>query len=433
MNFIHRGLKNIYRKKARTLVIILVLALSISIFVTMAAIDESVGKKLVDVQSSVGTQLELRPAGVYGLSHSRSSNDEGAYLSDEIINKVQNLEHVVSAKGYLSTMGDFAEEHVMVIGVEPNAKLAIFGGTTGRIISGDSLNSYDNNDLVVLVGKGYTEKHDVKIGDTVKLKDTDVKVVGIFTSDTSYGDHGIITPLGAMQDIFNFTGQVSSVFVDVGSIKNVDSVTQQIKEATANDEVDIIDKDKDSREPVIASLGNIQTTSGIGATLALIIGSIIVFFTMLLVTRERKKEIGTLKAIGASNGDIIKQFIVETTTIAIVAAVIGLVLVSVGGSAVASAIFAQSDTASQMVTEGGFSSYGEMMQAHHSGGGGSRTGEGYMGSSDISNMSSPITFNFSLNSILYAFGIAILLSLVGMLYPAIWILKMNPAEALKYE
>ncbi len=411
MNSIRHGLRNVYRKKSRSAVLVLVLALSISAFVTMTAVDESVGKRLQDVQKNIGTQLELRSAGSYGLAH--SSDDKNArYLPADLISNISGKDFITSAKGYLSMMGDFAGEHVIVMGIEPNAQLAIFGGTTGKIISGESLSSYGKDERVVLIGEGYAKRHKVNIGDSVKLKDFDVKVIGIFSSDTSYGDHGIFTPLGTMQEIFDLEGKLSSVFVDVNSMGNVGSAIGEIRNATSG--VDIVDKDKASRGVVVASLGSIRASSSMGATFSLIIGSAIIFFIMLLVTRERKKEIGTLKAIGASNGGILKQFMAETMIITLAAAVVGIVLATAGGSAISSKFFSPGNILSD-----GQSNLRNLGV--------------YAGSIDTYALLAPISFNFSAANLAYVFAAAVMLGIIGVLYPAAQIFRMNPSEALKHE
>ncbi|MBI2180337.1 MAG: FtsX-like permease family protein [Deltaproteobacteria bacterium] len=64
-----------------------------------------------------------------------------------------------------------------------------------------------------------------------------------------------------------------------------------------------------------------------GSILLFIIGGVLVVFVMVLTTRERIREIGTLKAIGASNLEITKQFLAEVAALILIAGV-GAVLVA---------------------------------------------------------------------------------------------------------
>lgn len=410
MNAVYRGLRNVSRSRARAIAIMVVLGLSVSIALTMSSVEKSVGGRLDLLRSDVGTQLELRPAGSYGLAH--SGDDKNAkYLPEELVQKVSVLPGVRSSRGYLSMMGDFAGEHVVVMGIEPGASLSIFGGGTGRLVSGAFLDSYSSADGVVLIGEGYAKRHKVQTGDAVKLKDAEVRVVGIFASDTSYGDHGIFIPLGAMQRIFGLEGRLSSVFVGVDSISRVDSVTSQIKDASGP--VDVVDKDKAVRAAVASSLGSVQAASRMGAALSVGVGSAIVFFTMMLVTRERRREIGTLKAIGASDMDIAKQFVFETLAIALGAAAIGLLLAYAGGGPVVASFFSDAGSAAESAQKD------------------VRNLAVYSGAPALS--SQVPAFSFGASSISYAVGMAFLLSAAGMLYPAVQTFRMKPSEALRHE
>lgn len=415
LGFMGRGLRNIYRNRARTLIVMLVLGLSVSVALVMSSVEKNVSGRLEALRSDVGTQLELRPAGSYGISH--SSDDKGVkYLPETMVPAVSGIESVRAARASLSMMGDFNGEHVIVMGIEPGARLSIFGGSVGRLKSGTLLDAYSGTDAVVLVGDVYAKKHNANIGDKIMLKDSEVTVVGTFSSDTAYGDHGIFTPIGNIQRIFGLDGRVSSVFVDVDSIGNVDSVISKIKDVSseASAKVDVVDKDKPVRDGIAASFSNVAATSRLGAILALAVGSAIVFFTMLLVTRERRREIGTLKAIGASDADIIKQFFAETAAVALGAAVLGLLLTQAGGGAAASSFFPNpASAASKDVRNMGIYA----------------SDSGVISSAAVT----PVEFGFDASSIAYAAGVAFLLGIAGMLYPAIRTFGLSPAEALRHE
>ncbi len=55
--------------------------------------------------------------------------------------------------------------------------------------------------------------------------------------------------------------------------------------------------------------------SAYGSILLFAIGAVLVVFAMVLSTRERVREIGTLKAIGASNREVVIQFLAESVTL----------------------------------------------------------------------------------------------------------------------
>ena len=66
MAAIIRGIRNVYRNKVRTLIVILILSMSIGVFLTMVIVDEGVEEEIGEVRSNVGTTIEVRPAGSFG-------------------------------------------------------------------------------------------------------------------------------------------------------------------------------------------------------------------------------------------------------------------------------------------------------------------------------------------------------------------------------
>jgi putative ABC transport system permease protein len=70
----------------------------------------------------------------------------------------------------------------------------------------------------------------------------------------------------------------------------------------------------------------------VGAAISAAVGALVVLFTMILVTRERTREIGILKAIGASNSNVAGLFTAETIGLATVGGLLGLLIYVAGGN-----------------------------------------------------------------------------------------------------
>jgi len=74
------------------------------------------------------------------------------------------------------------------------------------------------------------------------------------------------------------------------------------------------------------TLGTLAVASAYAAILLFAIGAVLTVFIMVLSTRERVREIGTLKAIGASNREIVLQFLSEAFAMSALGAVGALLL-----------------------------------------------------------------------------------------------------------
>lgn len=97
-------------------------------------------------------------------------------------------------------------------------------------------------------------------------------------------------------------------------------------------------------------LGTVQTAITVIAAISLVVGGIGVMNIMLVSISERTREIGTRKALGATNGSIRLQFIMESIVLCLVGGVMGIAVGLAGGAAGAKALgYAASPTASSIV------------------------------------------------------------------------------------
>jgi len=153
---------------------------------------------------------------------------------------------------------------------------------------------------------------------------------------STFGDLQIFTPYETFRRVFSaYLPDVpfSNVFVTVNSVANVSQVEGELK-AIFGQTADVISGQSLARIAAQA-LGSIQSGSSIAAVLSAVIGALVIFFTTILTTRARTKEIGILKAIGASNSDVAKDFISESFTLGLAGGFVGLLIFVFAGPAIA--------------------------------------------------------------------------------------------------
>ncbi len=176
-----------------------------------------------------------------------------------------------------------------------------------------------------------------KIGDSISVvaagKPVSLKVVGILAATGSKDDYSTFTHLATAQKILNLQGRVVAISVRVKDIGGIP------------DTIAHIEKIPDVQAVTVAQvMGTIQNLVKAAETMlltvmiiALIIGGIGTMNTMMMSIFERTREIGLMKATGASNMQIFAQFFTEGVAISFIGGLLGLmagVLASLGGDAI---------------------------------------------------------------------------------------------------
>lgn len=373
MSVATRGVRNAFRSGVRSAAVILILAISMGLALSMLLANQAVKDKLEEVKTSVGTTIMVNPAGSQGFQGG------GEPLTNEDVSKLNDIANVSDVAASLSLMvtTDTGNSNMQLkvmggSGVESgktNLTSSIDPGTLGQRfqarsmggdeiapadiklpirltgVSGDrdeqgqTINVTDGRSLkqgdtnVALVGKKLAEKNGLSVGSTFTAYEEPFTVVGIFDAGTDFGNDGIFIPLGTAQHVSGAGGEISNVVVTADSVDNVEAVVASIKEKLG-DEADVTVSEENALVAV-ESLRSVEKVSIIGFVIALSAAGVIIFLTMLMIVRERKREIGVLKAIGGSNRSIVAQFVVEAVVLVATGAVLGFGVAAASSNSIA--------------------------------------------------------------------------------------------------
>jgi putative ABC transport system permease protein len=449
MNIFSRGIRNAFRNSIRTFSIVIILGLSIGLSLTMLIAHQAVGNKIASVKANVGNTVSISPAGVRGFEGG------GNPLTEANLTSVQNLPHVVSNVATLSdrlttsntslqsaiTPGSlgkrFAQNNgtsfsppggggsgggggggtfnftppVQVTGTTSPTSLTQGGTGSGGTFTLTSGSVFSSNSSAneAIVGSAVASKNNLKVGSTFTAYGTTINVVGIFSTGNTFGNNQIIMPLKTVQTLSSQPGDLSSITLNVDSITNVNSVTSQATKVLGS-AADVTNASTQAQAVIspLESIQNISLYSLIGAVVA---GSIIILLTMVMIVRERRREIGVLKAIGGSNVVVMGQFMIEAITFTALAAVIGIVLGVVAGNPITRLLVTNS---AQPATPG-------------FGGGGGR------GLGLIRNNFTSIHAAIGWDIIFYGLLAALVIAIVGSGLASFVIAKIRPAEVMRAE
>jgi putative ABC transport system permease protein len=463
MNVITRGVRNAFRNQIRTFSIIVILGLSIGLSLAMLVAHQAVGQKIDSIKSSVGNTVSISPAGVRGFEGG------GNPLTDAQLSKVKTLPHVTSVNESLQdrltasntnlqsavsagslgqrfsqnsgqaftppSAGAFDRSSggtgtvsftppVTVNGTTAPTDLSSggFGGGGTFTLKSGSVFSSTSTDNVALVGTTLASKNNLKIGSTFTAYSTTITVAGIFDAGNTFSNNQVVMPLATVQKLAGESGDITSATLTVDSITNVNSVTTAAEKSLGS-AADVTNASAQATT-VIAPLQNIQSISLYSLVGAVIAGSVIILLTMIMIVRERRREIGVLKAIGASNVKVMAQFMTEAITLTVLGAIIGIGLGVAAGNPITKLLVNNSSSTTTASTQGGGGFGG-------GGGGITRRAGGFGGG--VRNSFSTIHAAVGWSIILYGLAAAIIIAVVGSAIASFFIAKIRPAEVMRAE
>lgn len=265
-------------------------------------------------------------------------------------------------------------------------------------------NDIDNSARVAMIGTDVKEElfgQSQAVGELIRIKEDRFRVIGVFPERGNLAffnvDDLVLVPYTTAQIYLTGTDYYNQIIVRADSPDNVEKLVYDL-EATLRDTHNI-DSDEEDDFIVRTQQGLVEQISTVTSILtaflalvvavALVVGGIGIMNIMLVSVTERTKEIGLRKAIGATRGDIIRQFLSEAIILTSLGGIIGVLfgtLVSFGASFVLA----------QTVAEGW-------------------------------------EFTFPWSAAMLGVGVSAAVGLIFGLYPAYQAAKKSPIDALRYE
>jgi len=389
MNYLGLILKNPFRNRTRASLAIIGIAIGIATIVALGLVTSA-------LQSSTQTTLKAGQAEITVMANGSNGFQSSANLNMTQVADVKNISGVKDATGVLSEQISLnsssssssssgsgfspggGQGGFSVTGID-SSKLSLVG------ISESSLNGsiFNNSANEIIIGKTAAQNQNKTIGDNITLYNKTFKIVGIYETGSFMTDGGAYMSLSKLQNLTSNTNKISNIEIKVDDNANVTQVSQAITNAysslattTALDQANMVN----------SILSVINNATWAISLLAILIGGIGVINTMIMSVYERTREIGVLKAVGWPSRRILGMVVGESIVLTLAAAVVGTIIGIV-------------------IVEGGLMIFG------------------------ISSLQ-PV---FTLDLFVRAFGVALLVGVIGGLYPAYRASKLAPTEALRYE
>jgi putative ABC transport system permease protein len=337
--------------KFKTLLSCLGIIIGVAAIITLLTVSAGVFSGLTERFTSIETDtIVVYPYTYKGIG--ASLTDQGsdvkmrlpaAQLTDSDVDLLQNISGVAAVYPEISTAEDIKYLNESVNVEQVKAVVPGMSRYADMVRTGRFLSPSDTNAIVIgcNIANG-TFSEEVKPGSRITIYNhnrdhsQEYEVVGVLrqinTSSVSGDpDSGIFMTLAGFKGIDART-TYTSIVVKASSVTGVEAVAEEINETLST-----VHGNEDFS--VVSSQALTETISGIFdmityvltsiSAISLVVGGIGIMNVMLLTVKERVKEIGLMKAVGATRKDIRMIFITESIALGVFSGVVGVALAAV--------------------------------------------------------------------------------------------------------
>ena len=197
--------------------------------------------------------------------------------------------------------------------------LAQFDKISGgfHFISGGPFQGPDD----VMVDEFYAKQNKLHAGDTMRLLNRPWHLSGIYQPGMLTR---VVVPLATLQDLTANTSKVSWVYVKLEDSAKTDQAVSQLRDVLKDYRIYSMEEFTSLFSP--SNIPMLQGFIWVVIGLGVVVGFLAILLSMYTAVLERTREIGVLKALGASSGYILNILLREAALIAIAGAIFGILL-----------------------------------------------------------------------------------------------------------
>jgi putative ABC transport system permease protein len=370
--------RNLRRQKVRTALAAIGIIIGVMAIASMGILGNTLKLSVSESFSDVGDKLVVYPA-----------MGEDSVTQDQVnrMERIAGIEHIIPYRSSGEAV-EYRDEtsYGTVYRMKESDLRQLVEIEAGRYFKEGSTDC--------VLGSSVASNLELEVGSKIEIEDTRLRVVGILK------ERGMAVDINTDSGVFVSNEMYSKLYPDaeedyqqvivvVEDIALVDTVKTELEDTLNKREKKIeIFAANSINEQIESAFRSISMfLMGIGS-ISLLVAGVSILNVMLMSTMERTREIGIMKAVGASRADVLRMFLLEALVLGIIASLIGGIVTVVGSFTLI-----------------------------------------YFIMGDVTYFFDPATFLYIIAGIFFG----IITSLIGGLYPAWKASMMNPLDALRYE
>lgn len=341
------ALGNLRRRKLRSILTVIGIFIAIATIFVLLSLSIGLDNAIKEQFRQLGTdKFFIQPKGQAGAPGSGGA----ASLSirdAEVVEKVNGVKSIAYFNiGNVKITYNKKNRYYMVMGMPTEKSITdvILESMGLDLDEGRMFKTGDNKKTILGYNYKYGNMFDrpIGVGDKIELNDVEFTVIGIFTQvGNPQDDQQVYITFDDAKELLKSGDRVDFIYAQIKTGEDISKVVSDADRKLMRFR-DVTLKTKDytisTPQELLSSFGvvlNIITAFLLGiAFISLLVGGIGIANTMFTSVLERTKEIGTMKAIGAKNRDILYIIVIESGFLGLIGGVLGIIFGYIAGKTV---------------------------------------------------------------------------------------------------
>jgi len=315
------SIKHIRHQKVRTVIALFGIALGVSSMTSIDIVNTSVIRSLEDSINRITGRAVLQISGA----------ESG--FSEEMLERVQKIPGVEYAVPVIETNASLAagsERSFVVLGVDvlQDSNIRDYSVTDESSDIPDPLLFLARPDSILLT-KEMAHREGIRIDQKLQVQTVqglkNFTVRGLLEPDgpaKALGGDIAVMDVYAAQLAFGKEGRIDRIDVSILRGETLDSMKARIQAALP--EGYNIDTPAGRSRQIENLMARFRKSMDLISFMALFVGMYLIYNTVSISVVQRRKEIGILRALGATQGQIIRLFLAETVALSLLASILGV-------------------------------------------------------------------------------------------------------------
>jgi putative ABC transport system permease protein len=296
--------ENLKHRPVRTALSVVGIGVSVAMVLTLVGVSQGMLQESVRQKRGTGADIMIRPPGSALIGFSSD-------MKAGVVNLVREYPEVALATGTLVVPTGNVDS---VTGVNLDEFGLLSGGF--RYIEGGPFKNPDD----VIIDEVMSKTKKLHVGDTFKnMLNRDWHICGVVESGKLAR---VFLPLPLLQDLAGRTNYVTVVYVKLKNPAQTDPVVKAFHERLPD--YKLYSMEEFASLLSIDNIPMLRTFIDVVIGLGIIFGSVSVSLAMYTAVLERTREIGILKALGASPAYILRILLMETALLGVIGSLVGI-------------------------------------------------------------------------------------------------------------